>query len=251
LNAGPRKGNRMRWVRDVGRWLIRFIKSCGRVVRRLWLCSFAPGGRKLPLPPLTIGPGRYLQKLRSGFDNTCLCEVVRSLLVLRRELGQDEFTPGKLLSLGAMFKAARTLARIESAFLVRPQELFGYRAWLTRFPGLGPDPDPEQHLGPFVVAVDSTIWEAIQKAGLNTGPVRDRLLAKSLAVVMHEVAHVVLDHVQHDRFSRAAPSVALWYAERRSLDQEFEAWLYSGFLRAFVFAEIGGEKRPDRVPDLV
>ena len=40
-------------------------------------------------------------------------------------------------------------------------------------------------------------------------------------------------------------------AHPRSLDQEFDAWLYAGFFRAFVFAEIGGTDKPDHVPDLV
>jgi|GEM_PF-1756169 len=236
---------------DLWNWARRvYVRTRGSVLRITGRLQETKG-RFIPPALAEEGPGWWLSKIRSAFPTVCLCETERSLLKLRRAFGPGTFHAGKLLNLMAVFRASRVLAGIETAFLVRRKDIFDYRAWLTRFPGLGTTSTGRPTLGPLVVAADSSVWDAIQDAGLTAGVVRDRLLAKTLGVVMHEVGHAVLGHVAGDKFSRTAPSVALWFASPRSLEQEFEAWMYSGMMRAFVFAEVAGEKRPDRVPDLV
>jgi len=69
-----------------------------------------------------------------------------------------------------------------------------------------------------------------------------------LAILSHEIGHVVLRHIKPDtKFitSSLGPVAPI------KLPQEWEAWLYAGFLRGFVFAEIGGSTIPDPVPPIV
>lgn len=173
-----------------------------------------------------------------------LNDVICSLSLLHVTI--PGFRADKLLQIGTMLNAARDLGKIDSFFPVNSEvvDLFGYTAWLTRIP------DPTSQClpdGPLTVAIDSSVWDSIQH-GLVSRAARGRFLAELLGILSHEIAHVVRHHIKPTtRFvtSTLRPISPI------ALGDEWEAWLYAGFLRAFVFAEIGGSRIPDIVPHII
>jgi hypothetical protein len=71
----------------------------------------------------------------------------------------------------------------------------------------------------------------------------DRAGSVLLAIIGHEAGHEAMRGNRRREFIR---NMGSWFAARpESLFSEAQAWLFSGMLRAFVFADIASSKTPD------
>jgi hypothetical protein len=161
---------------------------------------------------------------------------------LRRKL--PDFTLDKLLTWGGMGRAAEALGNITEVFTpsILPK---GYRSWLAKLPSA----DGKIRLS---ILVDWEFYEEMRgKFGLAYPSLRRRFAARMLAICLHEAGHAFLGHAADDSFTRDAARLQKRLADPRTLPQECDAWLWSCYLRALVFAEVGGSRRPDGTADIV
>jgi hypothetical protein len=140
--------------------------------------------------------------------------------------------PIDLLDLSRLKEAIKRVAKIQGWLPVKSPALCGYVSWLTQL-GKGKD---------LYIAVDGALLGRSSLA--EPGGAGERAKSKFLAVIGHEVGHVKMRKPgQEQKFIRRVGSLRL--ADPQTLLAEAEAWLFAGFLRAFVFADIASTKRPD------
>jgi hypothetical protein len=145
-----------------------------------------------------------------------------------------EITPKDLLKPGTLYHAIWKLANIDGWIPVRGIQIHGYTSWLGRWRRCGQA---------MVIAIDANILRDVRATRFVTADTRAQ--AKFLAIVAHEVGHIVMrSPATKEKF---VEDMGIFVgADWQTLQAEGEAWLFAGFLRAFVFADIGGEKRPDK-----
>lgn len=86
------------------------------------------------------------------------------------------------------------------------------------------------------IAIDQSAYTEIVKGGVGS--------RRSKTVVFSIIGHEVMRDQSEPR--RFVKDMGRWLAASQAeLYDEAEAWIFAGFLRAFIFADIGSEKRPD------
>jgi len=90
------------------------------------------------------------------------------------------------------------------------------------------------------IAIDQSAYTEIVQGGI--GSRRSKTVVFS--IISHEIGHEVMrDRSEPRQFVK---DMGRWLAANQAeLYEEAEAWIFAGFLRAFIFADIGSEKRPD------
>lgn len=139
--------------------------------------------------------------------------------------------PMDLLKPGELRRALWVVAEIDGWMSVSSALLHGYASWLGRWRR-----NTERRL----IIVDENLCREVLLSGVRTATTRAQ--SKFLAIIAHEVGHVFMGHVDECKF--VEDMGAFVGADWQSLKAESEAWLFAGFLRAFVFADIGGGSRP-------
>jgi len=166
----------------------------------------------------------------------CVLEKVKVFLAAADGLSPPVL-PQDLLNLSSLQKAMIEGAKIKGWLPVSRGLIHKYASWLGRWKS-GVD------RGELVVAIDKDIHKAAPgffRRHLFPAASR-RANCKFLAIVAHEIGHVLMGHA--NATCPCVRDMGQWceadWADRES---EAEAWLFAGFLRAFVFAEIGGARR--------
>jgi hypothetical protein len=119
--------------------------------------------------------------------------------------------------------------------------IHGYVSWLGRWRCGTAGPAA---LG---IAVDARLYREVFTVKAKTAAKRAQ--SKFLAVSAHELGHVMMKpQGEQWRFIRMGNFAA---ADWQSPAAEAEAWLFAGILRAFVFADIGADSRPDGTHEYV
>ena len=187
--------------------------------------SYTPATRLSELMHNPSGRGSAVERARQ--------EAVRFLL--RGLALAPPVHPTDLVLLAPLRRAMRCGANIEDWLLVSPRLIHGYCSWLVKFHGAQ------------FVAIDSGLYQDVFTLPHQAG--KTRAQSKFLAITAHEMGHELMrDPTKPRRFIAALhPLTAYQEAEWEPLESEAEAWLFAGFLRAFVCADVGGRARPDEV----
>jgi hypothetical protein len=171
--------------------------------------------------------------------------VCKDLAKVSKAIGG--FAPRRLLETATMAEAAKIIAGIDDTLSVL-DELKGYAGWLAKLPKETSWNLQGKNI--LVVAINQKYYKTIYSNIAADPSLRQRIVARLLGVVFHEVGHVSLGHARDDkRFTTSVEGVS--FHPDRSLVEEHDAWLYSCFVRGFVFADIGGMKAPDNVPLII
>jgi len=142
--------------------------------------------------------------------------------------------PSDLHVTGHLFTAIRAGAQITGIMPVGKAVLLGYKSWLAQSGGYP------------IIAVTAELYSETAKA--PGGQARAQSLL--LAITAHEAGHELMRPPEKPR-KFVTKSASLILAEPETLESEEEAWLFAGFLRAFVLADVAGQRQPDTAPNYV
>jgi len=181
-----------------------------------------------------MGNSRFGQLLASR-DRVRAIE--QAILFLTRAR-QQNVRPLDLLRLRDLQAAVKASTTIDGCLPVNRSLLQGYVSWLGQWRSGG---------RPFI-AIDASLYSSI-RLGNPPGGAR-RAGAVVLGVVAHEVGHEVMRLPDQPR-QFVTDMGAFLGARPESLLSEARAWLFAGMLRAFLFADVGSEKRPDMTASLI
>jgi len=161
-----------------------------------------------------------------ALENACrFVMVARSL--------RPPINPTDLLKPGALRVVMWQTAQIAGWLPVSSKTIHGYASWLGRWQRVKTD---------MLVTIDANLWQQIHMIRIATA--RTRAQSKFMAITAHEIGHVLMRRPEEP--VEFVEDMGEWVAAPwATLKAEAEAWLFAGFLRAFIFADIGSEKRPD------
>jgi len=146
-------------------------------------------------------------------------------------------TPTDFLKPGALNRAMWAVAKINGWMPVSRKTIQGYASWLGCWRSVQAG---------LQIAVDAELWQEVHTTKLYSAHTRAQ--SKFLAITAHEIGHILMrPEGERIEYVQDMASWAGGLAPPESLLAEADAWLFAGFLRAFVFADIGSAGRPDSV----
>jgi hypothetical protein len=179
-----------------------------------------------------VAKSRYRTLVKNKDHVKVLGKVLRFL----DEAQRVDVSPVDLMRPGCLQKAIRAATPIDNCLPVSRKLIWEYASWLGQWSNGG---------NPFI-AVDASIYPSERL--INALQPTDRAGSRLLAVLAHEAGHELMSTGKR-KFVR---NMGYWLAaEEESLHSEATGWLFSGMLRAFVFADVGSSARPDQTVQVV
>jgi hypothetical protein len=148
---------------------------------------------------------------------------------------QQGIEPLDMLTIAGLKKAMAQGGGIMFWLPVPKRVIMDYYSWL------GKDRD-----GSMFVALDAELYSEVIALAMKTERARQRAIARLMAVLAHEAGHIVMKHVEGDKFVCELGRFRL--AQKRKNAQEWGAWLFAEILRGLVLADLSYAKIPDEVP---
>jgi len=179
----------------------------------------------------------WRSKVARGVHMTALFKAV--LFLQEAAKANTRFTPSDLLTPGSMYSSARQWPGVMYCLPVAIKDIHGYTSWLAK----------DGKTGQFYVMMDTSVYQEVLASARLKGRRKKRVGSKFLALMGHEIGHVVMGHAQHGMSAGSSSRHPLLRPMDR--DEEWEAWMFAECLRGLAFADVSGASEPDDVPAYV